>query len=187
MQAKAIIRFATAILCSLAVQIVIAQPVTSTAQIRRGQYLVTLSGCYQCHSPKVMTTQGPVPDPSRALSGHPSDSPLPPIPAGLIGPNGWGALTTNDLTAWAGPWGISFAANLTPDGATGLGRWTPEMFVRAMRTGRHMGVGRPILPPMPWQDFARLTDSDLRAIFAYLHSLRPIHNQVPMPVPPKQG
>lgn len=186
MQAKAIIGFAVAVVCSLAVQSALAQPTTSKEQIRRGQYLATLGGCYECHSPKVMTSRGPVPDPSRTLAGHPSASPLPQIPAGLIGPNGWGALTTNDMTAWAGPWGISFAANLTPDVATGLGGWTPEMFIRAMRTGRHMGAGRPILPPMPWQDLAKLSNSDLSAIFAYLQSLRPIHNQVPAPIPPRQ-
>ena len=47
-----------------------------------------------------------------------------------------------------------------------------------------MGVGRPILPPMPWFNFAKLTDQDLKSIFAYLHSLPAIHNKVPDPVPP---
>jgi hypothetical protein len=87
------------------------------------------------------------------------------------------------FTAWAGPWGISFTANLTPD-STGLGNWTPEMFIAAIRTGKHAGVGRPILPPMPWPQYRNFTDEDLRAIFAYLHSLKPVHNVVPQPVPP---
>jgi hypothetical protein len=88
---------------------------------------------------------------------------------------------TAGLTAWAGPWGGSYAANLTPDEATGLGIWTEELFIQALRSGKHMGVGRDILPPMPWQNCAVLTDSDLRAIFAYLRSIPPIRNSVPVP------
>ena len=89
------------------------------------------------------------------------------------------------MTAWAGPWGISFAANLTPDQNTGLGIWTEDMFLNAIRKGRHMGVSRRILPPMPWQVFRNLTDEDLKAIFAYLRSVPPVHNRVPEPVEPQ--
>ena len=53
-------------------------------------------------------------------------------------------------TAWAGPWGVSFTANLTPDKETGLGDWTEEQFIATMRTGKHQGKGRPVLPPMPY-------------------------------------
>ena len=94
-------------------------------------------------------------------------------------------MTNDELTAWAGPWGVSFAANLTPDKATGLGTWTADQFIKSMRTGKHMGVGRPILPPMPVQNFAALSDADLTALFAYLRSIKPIPNQVPAPLPPK--
>jgi mono/diheme cytochrome c family protein len=156
-------------------------------EIQRGQYLVDFGGCNDCHTPKLMTPRGPVPDKSRLLSGHPADAPLPPIPAGAIGPgpDKWGALATADLTAWAGPWGISFAANLTPDPDTGLGSWTPELFIKTMRSGKHFGVARPLLPPMPWFDIATLSDRDLKAMFAYLESLKPIRNRVPLPIPPK--
>jgi hypothetical protein len=106
------------------------------------------------------------------------------VPQGVIGPTQWGAVATNDLTAWVGPWGISFAANVTPD-VTGLGGGTEEQFIQTMRTGKHLGVGRAILPPMPCFDVAALTDRDLKALFAYLKSLKPISNQVPQPVPPK--
>ena len=58
------------------------------------------------------------------------------------------------------------------------------MFIKAMRTGRHMGYGRPILPPMPWQDIGSLKDEDLKAIFAYLRTIRPVSNHVPLPVGP---
>ncbi len=153
------------------------------AAAERGRYLVTLGGCNDCHSPKVFTPQGPHPDEARLLSGHPADQKMPAVPQGLIGPNQWGAVTTNDLTGWVGPWGTSFSANLTPD-KTGTGGWTPEIFIKIMRTGKHMGEGRPILPPMPWQDYGKLTDADLRAIFAYLQTLKPIANSVPPPVPP---
>jgi mono/diheme cytochrome c family protein len=154
------------------------------AQIQRGKYLVSIGGCHDCHSPKVFTSKGPEPDPTRLLSGHPADTQLPQIPQGVIGPDKWGGLFSNDSTAWVGPWGVSFSANLTPDAETGLGNWTEDMFIKAMRTGKHAGVGRAILPPMPWYNYAILSDGDLKAIFAYLMTLRPIKNRVPDPIPP---
>lgn len=154
------------------------------AQIERGAYLVTVGGCDDCHSPKVMTPQGPVPDKSKRLSGHPADAKVPDVPAGLFSPEGWAGITNGHFTAWAGPWGISFTRNLTPDVATGLGSWTEDIFVKAIRTGKDMGEGRDILPPMPWQNYAQMTDEDLKAIFAYLHSLPPIENAVPDPISP---
>ncbi len=92
------------------------------------------------------------------------------------------------FTAWAGPWGISYTANLTPDQNTGLGIWTEDMFIKAIREGKHMGTSRPILPPMPWPAFRNYSDDDLKAIFAYLKSIPPIANHVPDPIiaePPK--
>lgn len=158
-------------------------PITEADLIKRGLYLVNVGGCGDCHTPKVFTQAGPVPDKSRLLSGHPENAKLPPVPPGVIGPDQWGAIANNDLTAWAGPWGISYAANLTPD-TSGLKSWTPEIFIQAIRTGKHAGVGRDILPPMPWMDYALMTDDDLRAMFAYLKSLPPISNTVPPPAPP---
>ena len=58
------------------------------------------------------------------------------------------------------------------------------MFVEAMRTGRHQGAGREILPPMPWQSVAALTDEDLSAMWAYLRTVPPVVNSVPLPMPP---
>ena len=151
--------------------------------VERGSYLVTVGGCHDCHSPKVYTSGEPEPDKSRLLSGHPASEAVPAVPAGIFGPKQWGALTENHFTAWAGPWGISFATNLTPH-ATGLASWTPETFIQAMRTGKHAGVGRPILTPMPWPNYGQMRDEDLRALFAYLKSLPPISNSVPQPIPP---
>jgi hypothetical protein len=163
-----------------------ATPSTPAAQqsaVERGKYLVTIGGCHDCHTTKKMGPNGPEPDMSKALAGHPQDVKIaaPPNPA----PDApWAIATTPTLTAWSGPWGISFAANLTPDQKTGMGMWTEEMFIKAIRTGKHMGTSRPILPPMPWQDYAATTDADLKAVFAYLRSIPPIANVVPLPIPP---
>jgi cytochrome c553 len=153
--------------------------------ISRGKYLVIGSGCNDCHSPKIMTAMGPVPDSTKLLSGHPASQPLLPIDKKVLQPGGW-ILFGPDLTMAVGSWGISYSANLTPDSATGLGAWTDDVFIKTLRTGKHLGQdgGRQILPPMPWEDFGKYTDEDLRSIFAYLKALPPISNKVPAPVSP---
>jgi mono/diheme cytochrome c family protein len=154
------------------------------AQVARGGYLVNSIGCSDCHTPWKMGPNGPEPDMSRMLSGHPEGYR---ITAPAQAPDGeWrnGAVMAPTMTSFSGPWGVSFAANLTPDRNTGLGIWTEEMFVKTIRTGKHWGVSRPILPPMPWQNFRNLTDDDLKAVFAYLRSIPPVINHVPDPIPP---
>lgn len=89
-------------------------------------------------------------------------------------------------TAWAGPWGVSFTANLTPDENTGIGIWTEDIFMNTIRNGRHWGVARPLPPPMPWQAYRELTDEDLKSVYAYLRSIPPIHNRVPQPLSPAE-
>ena len=155
-------------------------PAPSSALLDRGKYLVTIMGCHDCHTPKKMGPRGPEPDLTRLLSGCPQEPKLPAPPPPQSGP--WMAVASWDLTAWSGPWGISYATNLTPDPNTGIGIWTEDMFMKALRTGRHMGTSRPILPPMPWQDYSIATDADLKAVFAYLRSIPPIQNRVPDPV-----
>ena len=154
---------------------------TASSQVKRGEYLVSFGGCHDCHTPKKMGPNGPELDTERLLSGHPEQMAVTPAPA-LGGP--WLAATVATMTAWSGPWGISYSANLTPDRETGLGAWTEQNFVDTMRTGRHMGRGRPILPPMPWQMVKNLTDPDLKAVFAYLRTLPTVKNRVPQPTPP---
>jgi cytochrome c553 len=154
----------------------------ATSQIARGKYLITIAGCNDCHTPLVMGPHGPEPDMSRMLSGHPESMVLPPAPPLPDGPWNWVGAAT--LTAFKGPWGTSYARNLTPDKATGLGGWTEEMFIQTLRTGRHAGTGRPLLPPMPWRWAGQLSDADLKAIFAYLRTIPPIKNRVPDPVLP---
>jgi hypothetical protein len=154
-----------------------------SAAVQRGEYLVTVGGCNDCHTPWKMGQNGPEPDMTRMLSGHPQEltMPEPPKP---VGP--WIASASGTFTAWAGPWGTSYSANLTPDPETGLGKWTEQNFIESMRTGKHMGRGRPILPPMPWPNLAKATDADLKAMFAYLRSIPAIPNQVPEPVAPAE-
>lgn len=151
------------------------------ARVERGAYLVTMMGCNDCHTPWKMGAQGPEPDMTRALTGHPSDMVMPPPPP-AAGP--WIGHIGATNTAWAGPWGVSFTANLTPDKDTGLGSWTEEMFIATMRTARHQGKGRPILPPMPVKMIGKANDEDLKSIFAYLQSLAPVKNRVPAPIDP---
>jgi len=153
---------------------------TNADPVARGKYLVSFGGCNDCHTPFKVTDKGPVPDMARILSGHPRDTKL---PSPDLKPGPW-FVATAGMTAWAGPWGITYAANLTPDTNTGLGIWTEDMFLKAMRTGKHMGDGRQILPPMPWQNLAALNDDDLKAIYAYLRTIPAISNEVPTPVSP---
>ena len=157
--------------------------------VERGKYLVTVGGCHDCHTPKTFSPNGPPEfDMTRQLSGNPAGSKVAKVPATFIGPEGWGTAASNHLTAWVGPWGVSFAMNLTPDKDTGLGSWTEDMFVKAIRTGKHQGApsGRDILPPMPWNWYRNWTDDDIKAVFAFLQSLPPIKNAIPDPLPPNK-
>src|SRR5512143_3286139 len=148
----------------------------------RGKYLVTSIGCADCHTPMKMGPAGPEPDLSRNLSGHPQALVMPPAPALPAGP--WMAVVSATFTAWSGPWGVSFTANLTPDRETGLGAWDAKTFVGTIRSGRVMAKGRQLLPPMPVPALQNLTDADLASVFAYLQTLQVISNKVPEPVPP---
>lgn len=153
-------------------------------KVARGEYLVTTSGCHDCHTPFTMGPNGPEPDMSRALSGHPQDVVID-APAELPEPWVYAANATN--TAHSGAWGVSFAANLTPDPETGiLEEMSEEQFIEALRTGRHLGHGRPILPPMPWPVYGQMTDEDLGAIYAYLRQIEPVTNAVPDPIEPQE-
>ena len=147
--------------------------------VKRGEYLVSVGACNDCHTPLKMGANGPEPDESRLLSGHPASVS---VSMPELRDSTWVLLGSRTATAYAGPWGLTFAVNLTPH-ETGLGVWTEDMFVHAIRSGKHMGTGRPIFPPMPWQAYSRMTDDDLRAVYAYLQSVPPIENSVPQYVP----
>jgi hypothetical protein len=151
------------------------------ALVKRGAYLVALGGCADCHTPLKMGPKGPEPDMARMLSGHPEGMKLAPAPK-LEGGWMWAGAATN--TAFAGPWGITYAANLTPDKETGLQVANADAFVKRVRSGRHLGKGRPVLPPMPIQNLQQATDEDLKAMYAYLTSLPAVKNRVPDYAPP---
>jgi mono/diheme cytochrome c family protein len=162
-----------------------ANAVSSEDLVKRGEYLVTIMGCNDCHSPKKMGPNGPEIIPELLLSGYPSDRPIVTFDDPML-KEGFGMFYP-DLTAAAGPWGVSFAANLTPD-QTGIGSWTEEQFKIALKQGKFKGIegSRMLLPPMPWFNFTVLKDEDVSAIFAYLKSIKPVSNVVPQPIPPDQ-
>ncbi len=151
-----------------------------------GKHLVLIGGCNDCHTPKKMGPNGPELDNSLTLSGHPSG--MPSIVGDIADRRGnelKGLTVTRDLTEWAGPWGVSYSANLTPD-PTGIGNWQEENLKVVFREGKFKGIpsSRSILPPMPWEMFKNLSDHEISAIFAYLMTLKPINNVVPSPLPP---
>lgn len=152
-----------------------------TVEQARGQYLVNTSGCIDCHTPFKPGPKGAEPDMSRHLSGHPETLQMPPPPVLPEGP--WLVISSATNTAFSGPWGVSFTANLTPDPETGLGLWTARDFRQTIRTGRRMGRGRELLPPMPIPVYSQFSDEDLDAIFAYLRTLPAVRNRVPSPRP----
>jgi hypothetical protein len=155
-----------------------------SSQVAWGQHLVSIGGCNDCHTPKVMTNMGPVPDTAMYLAGHPAN--VPPPQVNRTETESKGLIITNDLSVWIGPWGISYAANLTPD-ATGTGGWSEEQFLRVFRTGKAKGIesNRLLLPPMNFIAEGlnhAASDEELKAVFAYLKSVRPVNNIVPAPV-----
>lgn len=162
------------------------KPKTQEEMIALGKYLVHTSACDDCHTPKIFTDDGRmILDTTRLLSGHPQDQVVPSLEKSALKMD-WIASNMN-LTTWVGPWGVSYSANLTPDNATGIGTVTEEMFIKTMRDGKLKGVGRTLLPPMPWEVYRLKTDEDLKAMYAYLMSIKPIRNQVPLPVPPDKA
>ena len=155
-------------------------PAAQAEMVKRGDYLVNTMGCGDCHTPMKMGPNGPEPDMARFLSGHPDTVKVPPPPKAT---EAWIASINATGTAWAGPWGISYTQNLTPDPETGVsGTYTEAQFIMTIREGKKQGRGRPILPPMPWQVIRNLTDDDLKAIYAYLKTVKPVKNRVPDPV-----
>ncbi len=159
--------------------------------VQKGEYLINLGGCHDCHSPKENGPQGSQLIKTLLLSGYPSDRPVMQGDPEVL-KQGW-ILFVPDLTSASGPWGVSFSANLTSD-QTGIGNWTEENFMRALKEGKFKGLAnsRTLLPPMPWQNFATVKDEDIRAIFAFLKSTQPVNNVVPAAIiteqkPPSQA
>lgn len=150
--------------------------------IRRGEYLVNIMDCHACHSPKIMTPQGPVPDPERLFSGFDASQPLEELTEEEKAASQKWILFHPQMTSATGPWGTTFAANISSDD-TGIGSWSYEQFKKALTEGKFKGLDntRPLLPPMPWQTYQVLEDSDVRAIYDYLNTTKPVENIVPAP------
>jgi len=158
------------------------KPVSYEEKIKRGEYIVRIAGCGDCHSPKVVENGIPHEDPSLLLSGHPEKITIDKYDKATA--KNW-VLFNMHNTAAVGPWGVSFAANLTSD-ATGIGNWTEEQFMKAMKEGKYKGMEgtRPLLPPMPWPNYSQMTNEDLSAVFAFLKTTKPVTNVVPAAIPP---
>lgn len=153
------------------------------SQVKWGEHLVMTMSCGDCHTPKKMGPRGPEDDSTLLLSGHPAKMPPPDVDRKAM--ESKGLVVTQTLTSWVGPWGISYSANLTSD-TTGIGMWSEDQFIYALRNGKLKGLpnSRPILPPMPWQSFRNLSDDELKAIFSYLKSTKPVVNVIPAAAPP---
>lgn len=161
-----------------------AETISADSLVKRGSYLVNAIGCDDCHSPKTFGPHGPEVIEELRFSGYPADRPFQKADTNAL--KSW-VLFGPDLTSFAGPWGMSFAANISSD-ETGIGSWTEEQFIRAIREGKNKGLaeGRTLLPPMPWFVYRNLNDTDLKAIFAYLKTSKPVSNVVPAPKSPKE-
>ena len=148
------------------------------SQVKWGEHLVTVSACHDCHSPK----KGFGLDSANLLAGY-MGTPVADVSRKDAQSKGW-AVTT-DLTSWVGPWGVAYTANLTSD-STGIGKWNEERFIYAIRYGKYNGLAsdRDLNPVMPWTMYRNMTDDELKAIFAYLKSTKPVRNIVLHPVPP---
>ena len=157
------------------------------SQVKWGESLVKNGGCNDCHTPKKKGANGPENDMSLMLSGHPSKMPAPDFDAKEAAKKG--LIITQSFTAWTGPWGVTYAANLTSD-STGIGNWKEEQFIKALREKKWMGLDgtRPLMPPMSMMPATEMSDGELKAIFAYLKTTPPVNNVIPdatlLPPPP---
>ena len=157
------------------------------SQVKWGEHLVKVGGCNDCHTPKKMGPNGPENDMSLMLSGHPAQ--MPPADFDKNEAAKKGLIVTQSFTSWTGPWGITYAVNLTSD-ATGIGGWKEEQFVKCLHEKKWMGLDgtRPLMPPMSMMPATEMSDDELKAIFAYLKSTPPVKNLAPeaslLPPPP---
>lgn len=133
--------------------------------IAYGRYIATaIQGC-GCHTREKA-------DGGKDDAWHYAGAPNPPPPVGPPANSGW---TTPR-------WKRIYSRNITPDRETGIGNWTEAQFIRAMRAGITPD-GRVLDPQMPWEAFQKITDRDLKALWAYLKTIKPIKHKAPDGVP----
>jgi mono/diheme cytochrome c family protein len=147
--------------------------------VARGSYLVRTMGCGDCHTPRDQNGKEIA---GLELTGHPADAPLPSWEPAMLEKQNLATIAATG-TAFAGPFGISVAPNLTPDRETGTGELTADGLLQSWRSGKHWREDRMVLPPMPVPYYRELEEADVRAIHAYLHSLKPQRNQAPQSKP----
>ena len=104
-----------------------------------------------------------------------------------LGSQQWEEYVANlDSTVWIAGNKIVFSANITPDKKTGIGTWSEKDFINTIRTGIHPGWKRDLNKPMPWLEYAKLSNEQLTSIYAYLMALQPVYNKVPSPITIKE-
>ena len=148
------------------------------SQVKWGEHLVKVGGCNDCHTPKKMGANGPELDMSLMLSGHPAQ--MPPADFDPKEAAKKNLIVTQTFTSWIGPWGVTYAANLTSD-STGIGNWKEEQFLKCLKEKKWMGLDntRPLMPPMSMMPVTEMSDDELKAIFAYLKTTPAIKNVIP--------
>ena len=146
----------------------------SEEEIKIGETLVLEARCNFCHTPNLGEYNS---ENKKLLSGHPSSSKIPEIPKVPIGSQQWMEFVSNlESTVWIDRNTIVFSANITPDKETGIGNWDVDTFITTIRTGKHPGWRKDLKKPMPWLEYATLSNDKLTAIFAYLTSIPPVKN-----------
>ena len=142
-----------------------------TSYLERGDYLVNYLGhCVGCHTPLGPDGQS---DRSLYLSGVPAKfagaKAGPPQVAGFPGPRG----------------ARVYAKNITPDPETGIGRWSEDQFVQTFKRGVRPDGTKYVISPMEWNIYANMKEEDVRAMYRYLRTVKPISNRAPANIPPK--
>lgn len=148
------------------------------SQVKWGERLVFVGGCHDCHTPKKMGEHGPENDMSLMLSGHPAQMPGTDFDAKEAAKKG--LILTQTFTSWTGPWGVTYAPNLTSD-STGIGGWKEEQFIKCLKEKKWMGLDntRPLMPPMSMMPATEMSEDELKAIFAYLKTTPAVKNIAP--------
>jgi mono/diheme cytochrome c family protein len=122
-------------------------------RMKYGEYLVTMAGCAECHT----QSEKGRPKPGRTLAGG---------------------------ERFAFPGVVVVSANITPDPQTGIGRWSEQDFIEKFLSYREYAEnGSPKAGPenftiMPWLDFSQLETDDLRAIYSFLRTQKPVYHAV---------
>jgi len=134
--------------------LLLAGPAAAESLVERGQYLANIMDCGGCHNTGAFT---PAPNLETPLAGSAIGFQIPGM-------------------------GTFYPPNLTPDAATGLGKWSDDEIIAAITTGMRPD-GRQLAPAMPWMSYGHINADDAQALVAYLRALKPVEHKVPGPFP----